>query len=93
MDSSIRRPPTGTGINTIHVWAFPTTGGPPVFVGVPAIGGSRPDVGAYFGSRFTPSGYNILANLTPGTYDLSVYGHSAVTNTFDAWSVVRVTVR
>ena len=84
---------TGTGINTIHVWAFPTNGGPPVFIGVPAMGGSRPDVGAYLGGRFTPSGYNILANLTPGTYDLSVYGHSSVTHTFDAWSVVRVTVR
>jgi glucose/arabinose dehydrogenase len=86
---------TGTGINTIHVWAFPTTGGPPVFVGVPALGGGRPDVAAAFGnSRFTPSGYNMAASgLAPGTYDLVVYAHSAVTNTFSAAQYVRVNVR
>jgi glucose/arabinose dehydrogenase len=85
--------PTGVGINTIHVWAFPHNGGPPTFVGVPAMRGSRPDVGAYFGSRFTPSGYNILANLPAGTYDVAIYANSAVTNAFDIWQVVRVVVR
>ena len=86
--------PTGTGIDTIHVWAFPLAGGAPMFVGVPALGGPRPDVGAYFGnSRFTPSGYNMLVTLPPGAYDLSVYAHSVVTNTFNAWQVVRVNVQ
>jgi glucose/arabinose dehydrogenase len=85
--------PAGTGIDTIHVWAFPLAGGPPTFVGTPALGGSRPDVGAYFGSRFTPSGYNMLVNLPPGQYYLVVYAHSTVTNTFDIWQVVNVTVR
>ena len=85
--------PSGTGVDGIHVWAFPVAGGPPTFVGMPVLGGSRPDVGAYFGSRFTPSGYNMVANLPPGTYDLSVYAHSSVTHTFDIWQVVRITVR
>jgi glucose/arabinose dehydrogenase len=87
--------PGGTGIDTIHVWAYPTTGGPPVFVGVPALGGGRPDVAAAFaGSRYTPSGYNMAAGgLPPGTYDLVVFAHSVVTNTFSAAQVVRVTVR
>jgi glucose/arabinose dehydrogenase len=85
--------PTGVGINTIHVWAFPHNGGPPTFVGVPTLGGSRPDVGAYFGSRFTPSGYNMLVTLPVGTYDLGIYANSAVTNTFDAWAAVTLTVR
>jgi hypothetical protein len=87
--------PSGTGVDTIHVWAYPITGGPPVFVGVPALGGGRPDVGAAFGSsRFTPSGYNMAASgLAPGTYDLVVYSHSAVTNSFSAAQFVRVTVR
>jgi hypothetical protein len=85
---------TGTGIDTIHVWAFPLAGGAPMFVGVPALGGPRPDVGAYFGnSRFTPSGYNMLVTLPPGPYDLSVYAHSVVTGTFNAWQVVRVSVQ
>jgi glucose/arabinose dehydrogenase len=85
--------PGGTGVDGIHVWAFPVAGGPPTFVGTPVLGGSRPDVGAYFGSRFTPSGYNMVANLPPGQYDLSVYAHSSVTRTFDIWQVVRITVR
>jgi glucose/arabinose dehydrogenase len=86
---------SGTGVDTIHVWAYPITGGPPVFVGVPALGGGRPDVAAFFGSsRFTPSGYNMAASgLTPGTYDLVVYAHSTVTNSFSAAEFVRVTVQ
>ena len=60
--------PSGTGVDGIHVWAFPVAGGPPTFVGTPVLGGSRPDVGGYFGSRFTPSGYNMVANLPPGRY-------------------------
>ena len=31
--------------------------------------------------------------LPPGTYDLAVFPHSVVTNTFSAAQVVRVTVR
>ena len=87
--------PSGTGIDTIHVWAYPITGGPPVFVGLPALGGARPDVAAAFGnSRFTPSGYNMAAaGLSPGTYDVVVYSHSIATNSFSAAQVVRVTVR
>ena len=87
--------PSGTGVDTIHVWAYPITGGLPVFVGVPALGGVRPDVAAAFGSsRFRPSGYNMAASgLAPGTYDLVVYSHSTVTNSFSAAQVVRVTVR
>ena len=86
---------SGTGIDTIHVWAYPTTGGPPVFVGVPALGGIRPDVAAVFGNaRYRPSGYNMAASgLAPGTYDLVVYSHSTVTNAFSAAQFVRVTVR
>ena len=59
---------TGTGIDTIHVWAFPFSGGPPVFVGTPTLGGSRPDVAGFFGARFTPSGYNMAVPLPPGEY-------------------------
>jgi glucose/arabinose dehydrogenase len=86
---------TGTGIDTIHVWAYPASGGPPIFAGVPALGGARADVGAFFGSsRFTPSGYNLaVSSLSPGTYDLVVYAHSSVTGTFSAAQLVRVTVQ
>jgi glucose/arabinose dehydrogenase len=86
--------PAGTGVDTIHVWAFPAAGGAPSFAGVPTYGVARPDVGAFFGSRFTPSGYNMsVSSLAPGLYDLVVFSHSVVTNSFDAAQVVRVTVR
>ena len=85
---------SGTGVDTVHVWAFPLAGGSPSFVGVPSLGGSRPDVGAFFGAQFTPSGYNMLVSgRPPGTYDIVVFAHSAVTNSFDAAQVLRVTVR
>ncbi len=42
----------GTGIDTLHVWAYPSTGGAPVFVGTPTLGGARPDVAAVHGDQF-----------------------------------------
>ena len=86
--------PSGTGVDTIHVWAFPTAGGAPVFVGVPAYGAPRPDVGGFFGSRFTNTGYNlVVSSLAPGTWDLVIFAHSLVSSSFDAAQVVRVTVQ
>jgi glucose/arabinose dehydrogenase len=87
--------PAGTGVDTLHVWAFPSGGGAPSFVGVPIYGVLRPDVGAFVGnSRFTPTGYHMaVSSLPPGTYDLVIFSHSAVTNSFDAAQAVRVTVQ
>jgi hypothetical protein len=39
---SIDTSAAANGVDTIHVWAYPITGGPPVFVGVPALGGDGP---------------------------------------------------
>jgi hypothetical protein len=83
----------GTGVDVVHVWAFPVGGGTPIFVGAASYGGARPDVGAAFGSRFTNSGYGLLAaGLSPGIYDVAVYARSTLTGTFNNWQVVRVTV-
>src|SRR6187455_1932472 len=38
----------GSGIDTVHVWAQPSTGAP-IFLGAATMGGGRPDVGAIFG--------------------------------------------
>jgi hypothetical protein len=84
----------GTGIDTIHVWAFAADGSaPPQFVGVPQFI-DRPDVAAYLGNQFRQAGYVMpVAGLGPGAWDLYVFPHSSVGNTFDAARVVRVTVR
>ena len=84
----------GTGVDTIHVWAYPAGGGAPIFVGAAGYGGRRPDVAAIFGERFRDSGYGILVyGLPPGSYDLAVFASSTVSGGFVPARVVRVTVR
>jgi hypothetical protein len=85
--------PSGTGVDAVHVWAYPTTGAAPMFVGAATLGVSRPDVGAAFGSsRFGVSGYTLAGTLPGGSYDLAVFAHSTVTGTFNNSSSVRITV-
>ena len=56
---------TDTGIDTLHVWAYPSTGGAPVFLGTPALGGVRPDVAAVHGDQFSESGFGFTAAGLP----------------------------
>jgi hypothetical protein len=90
-----RGAPAGTGVDTLHVWALPHSGGAPRWVGVADYGVARPDVAAAFGSsRFTNSGYNIWVNtLAPGWYDVVVFSHSTVSGTFSQSRSVRVLVQ
>jgi hypothetical protein len=84
----------GAGIDTVHVWAFPTGGGEPTFLGVAAIGDSRPDVAAVYGKQFEDSSFNLIASgLKPGAYDVVVYPHRVETNAFAGALAVRITVR
>jgi hypothetical protein len=86
---------SGSGVDAIHVWAFPSpgSGAAPRFVGTGTVGFSRPDVAAAFGAAGESSGYGLSANLPAGVYDLVVYAHSAATGTFNNAQVVRITVR
>lgn len=84
---------SGSGVDAIHVWAFPRDGGAPIFLGAPPYGGSRPDVGTAFGARFTQSSYQLLADgLAPGAYTVVVYAHSAITGSFNQSAGVTLTV-
>lgn len=84
---------SGTGVDAVHVWAFPASGGAGIFVGAATTGLSRPDVGAFFGSsRYTPSGYQLVGRLTPGTYDVGVYARSTVAGSFNTVKVIRVVI-
>src|SRR5262249_29783787 len=87
-----------TGIDTIHVWAYPVTpaGGhaEPVWVDVAASGGRRPDVAGVYGDQFLFSGYGVRVDaLPPGTYDIALFPHSSLTHTFFPATVVRVVLR
>ena len=85
---------SGTGIDTLHVWAYPASGGAPVFVGTATSGGPRPDVAAVYGEQFQSSGYGLIVQgLAPGAYDLAVFAWSRVLGGFAPAAVVRVLVQ
>jgi hypothetical protein len=85
---------TGTGIATVHVWAYPLAGGPPVFLGATAYGGARPDVAAVHGDAFRDAGFGLVVQgLAPGDYDLAVFAWSTEAADFVPAKVVRVTVQ
>jgi hypothetical protein len=84
---------SGTGMDAVHVWAFPDSGAPGIFAGAATMFGRRDDVGAIFGSQFTNSGFHLaLTGLPAGAYHLQVFGHSTVTGTFNIAQVIPVTV-
>jgi hypothetical protein len=85
----------GTGIDAVHVYAYPDpgSGAAPIFLGVADYGVTRSDVGAIFGARFTPSGWELRSPLSPGTYLLAMAAHSAVTNSFTAVQTRMVTIQ
>jgi hypothetical protein len=85
--------PSGTGVDAVHVWAFPTNGAAPLFLGTASLGVGRPDVGAYLGDgRFTPCGFGLSASLPPGVYDLRAYAFSTVAGAFNNSVTTRITV-
>ena len=87
---------SGTGVDAINIWAFPVSGGPPIFAGAGGYGAPRSDLAATFGSRFTNAGYSTSVTLPHGTpsglYDFVVYAHSSITDSFNQSRAVRVTV-
>jgi hypothetical protein len=74
---------SGTGVDVLHIWAFPQGSSSGMFLAVPAYGSARPDIGAALGSQFTNSGFSANVSLTPGQYLLLVYSHSSVTGNFE----------
>jgi len=87
---------TGTGVDTIHTWAYPVINGvigAPIWIGVANYGVARPDVAAIFGPQFLNSGFDFTAGLAPGQYFLAVFSHSSVAGTFNALRVLQITVQ
>jgi hypothetical protein len=83
---------SGTGIDTVHVWATPTAGAA-IFVGVANYGQSRSDLAALYGTQFGNSGFRLdNVVLPPGSYQLVAYAHSTLTNAFVISRAATVTV-
>ncbi len=85
--------PSGTGIDFVHVYAWPIGGGPAIFLGAATLGApQRPDVASYYGAQFASSGFSLTTGpLPPGTYNIAVYAHNTLGNTIDG-RLARVTV-
>jgi uncharacterized repeat protein (TIGR03803 family) len=82
----------GTGVDTLHIWAFPVGSSIGSFVAVPAYGSARSDIGGALGAQFTNSGFSTTATLPAGQWDLLVYSHSTVTGAFSQVIAHRITV-
>jgi hypothetical protein len=83
---------SGTGVDTVQVWATPAGGAAPFLVGAANYGESRPELTDMFGTRFAAAGFSLSATLTPGAYTISTRAHSTVTGTFSAVDSVSITV-
>jgi hypothetical protein len=84
----------GTGVDAVHVWAYPRNGGDPLFLGLAALEGSRPDVGAVYGDRFMPTGYSLTSTGLPaGDYDVAVFAWSTVLGKFAPAQTAGIRVR
>ena len=84
---------TGTGVDAVHVYAYPAAGAP-VFLGAAQYGQARPDIEAAQGARFARSAFSLVApaTLPVGPYTIVAYGHSTATGTFNSTAAVAVTL-
>jgi hypothetical protein len=83
----------GTGVDAVHVHAFPSGGGASIFLGAATYGLPRPDVGVAFGDpRFAASGWTLEASLPPGSYQIAVYARSSVADAFNHLTLRTITV-
>ena len=83
----------GTGVDAIHVWAYPVGSASPLFLGAATLGDVRPDVGALFGPRYAPSGYHLdVTGMADGRYDIVAFARNSATGVFDMHRLVRVRV-
>ncbi len=70
---------SGTGVSAVEVWADPTNGGSPVYVGPATTGLYRPDAAGY-GANFLYAGWErIVRGLTPGAYVFRIRAQSSLT--------------
>ena len=83
-----------TGIDAVHVWAYPAGGGPALFAGAALYGQSRPDVATAFGNpSYEHSGYSLaLRDLPPGNYMLAVFARRTGMASFDIVNTVDIEV-
>jgi hypothetical protein len=84
---------TDNGVDLVHVYAYPSSGGAPIFVGAASTNIARPDVTAFYGGVHVTSGYGlIVSGLSPGDYMLAVFAHSSYAGSFAPAHTVNVRI-
>jgi hypothetical protein len=84
--------PSGTGVDAVHVWAYPASGSP-IFLGAAMYGVGRGDVAESMGWDFAWTGFTLnVAGLKPGVYTIRAFAHCTQTGTFDAVASAQVTI-
>jgi subtilisin family serine protease len=85
-----RAAPQGTGVDKVHIWAFPDDGGPidwdaGTFMGSATYGATRTDISGLYGAQFESSGFSLTSykRLPAGDYIFTAYAHSTLTGTFN----------
>jgi hypothetical protein len=85
--------PSGTGVDTVHIWALPHSGGPAMFLAALTPNQSRPEVGMLYGARFVNSGFFFNARMVPlGKYTLAIFARSTATGTFNQVKTINVSI-
>ena len=86
--------PSGTGVDAVHVWAYPVLGGSPLFIGAAQLGITRADVANVFGARAMSSGFTVPTTLPlpQGSWVLHVFSRSTATGSFNNSGTRMVTV-
>ena len=87
--------PDGPGVDSVHVWAYPTTpDAAPIFLGTATLEKSPPGGVATDAAALARSAFTLVAPaLAPGSYDVVVSVQGVATASVDGAQTVRITVR
>ncbi|PYR59979.1 MAG: hypothetical protein DMF85_06400 [Acidobacteria bacterium] len=83
---------SGTGVDAVHVYAYPAGSSSPLFLGVATYGLANAATTSLFGSQFANAGFSLTATLSAGTYDVVAFAHTTVDGTFRGATITRIIV-
>ncbi len=83
---------SGTGVDGVYIWAYPSGGGAGIPLGWADYGKTRQDVAGRYGSRFLNSGYSLATGIvnSSGSYTIVAYVHDALAGGFHQQQAVTV---
>ena len=85
---------SGTGVNAVDIWAFPSKGSPSVFLGAATLGINHPGAGTNYGDQYAASGYSLTVTtpLADEIYTLKAYARSTASGNYEGVGEVTVKI-